>query len=416
MKEFLKIYLPIFLLIGATFYISAQFISPAPTKVLTIATGRDTGSYFEYAQRYKKLLEAEDIEVKIIQSAGSLETLELLKNKKADIGFVQGGTVKEDDSKVLESIASIYFEPLWLFTKKTQKPINYLKELTSLTISIGEVGSGTTALVSQIFKANNLNINQKNIKNLNLNDSYKALKDGNIDLFFSVISADSPIILKLLEDKSIQSISLKRVKAYEKNFSYLKGITIHEGSIDLVKNLPSSDISLLATTASLAVRKDVDDALVRLFAKVIKKENHRNDSFPSINYLELPINQQAKQYLLHGDSILEKIFPYWIASNIDRLKIMLIPLLTLLIPIFKGFMPLYRWRIRSKIYKWYKKLDHHEQNFETYNEKELQDAIKSLKHLQSEIKEHTDVPLAYMNEYYMLKTHIDFVLKNIMKK
>jgi TRAP transporter TAXI family solute receptor len=412
-KDFFKIWFPILLIIGAIFYFSAQFIKPEADKVLNIATGRSGGSYYEYAMRYKKLLQEYDIKVKIIETAGSLETLKLLKEHKVDIGFVQGGTVDIEVYKDLESIASIYYEPLWLFMKKSDNPIKYISQLQSKRVSIGEEESGTSALVVQIAEANELKADTTTIENLSLLDSYKALKKSKLDAFFSVISADSPLILNLLKDTTIEAVSLKRIKAYEKNFSYLKGLTIYEGSLDLINNLPKNDIHLLSTTATLAVHKDVDDTLVRLFTKVVKYENRRADGFPSLEYLELPINAQAKKYMLKGDSILEKFFPYWIASNLDRLKIMIIPLLTLLIPLFKGFLPLYRWRIRSKIYKWYKQLDYHGQRWERYDKKNLADGIKELETLQKEVKD-VNVPLPYMSEYYMLTTHVDFILQKML--
>jgi len=417
MKDFLKLWFPIILLIAAIFWLSAQFVKPAPAKELTIATGRKGGSYFEFANRYKLLLENQGIKVNIIETAGSLDILKLLNNHKADIGFVQGGTVDDNKSyENLEAIASIYYEPLWLFMKKSKQSISYVSQLKNKKVSIGEVGSGTSMLVKQIAKANAINIKGESIFHLSLNESYKALKKGKIDAFFSVVSTEAPTIIKLLQDNTIEAVSLKRVKAYEKLFSYLSGITVYEGSIDLVNNLPKKDINLLATTATLAVHKDVDDTLVRLFAKVVKNENHRDDGFPNIKHLQLPVNPQAKSYLLKGDSVLEKIFPYWIAVNIDRFKIMIIPFLTLLIPLFKGFIPLYRWRIRSKIYRWYKQLDKQEQSWEKYDQKELKKAIGELKNLQREIKEQVDVPLSYMNEYYQLKTHVDFVLKKMIEK
>jgi TRAP transporter TAXI family solute receptor len=413
-KEFLKVWFPILLLVGIVFWFSAQFIKPEADKALTIATGRSGGSYFTYAKRYQTLLQEYGIEVKIIETAGSLETLELLKKHKVDIGFVQGGTIDLEVHKDLESIASIYFEPLWLFMRKSDKPISYVSQLQSKRVSIGEKGSGTSALIKQIAEANELKVGTTKIENLSLLNSYNALKKGKLDAFFSVISADTPIISKLLQDKTIQAISLKRIKAYEKNFSYLQGITIYEGSLNLINNLPKKDIHLLSTTATLAVHKDVDGTLVRLFAKVVKSENRRNNGFPSLEHLELPINDQAKKYFLKGDSILEKIFPYWFASNLDRLKIMIIPLLTLLIPLFKGFLPLYRWRIRSKIYKWYKQLDNHGQHWEEYDQKTLANGIQEVKNLQKEIKEHVNVPLSYMSEYYMLRTHVDFILQKML--
>lgn len=417
MKEFLKIWLPIILLIVGAFWLTSKFIKPAPTKALTIATGREGGSYYAFAERYKLLLEAQDIKVELITSAGSLETIKLLEEKKADIGFVQGGTLEANASDYLEAIASIFYEPLWLFAKKSKTPLQYMQSLKDKRISIGEDGSGTQMLVNQITHANGITMGDSaKILHLGLKDSYEAFKKDEIDAFFAVVSAETPLIQTLLLDESVEAVSLKRIKAYEKHFSYLSGITLPEGSIDLIKNLPSKDIELLATTATLAVHKDVDDTLVRLVAKVVKGENKREDGFPSIEHLELPLNPQAKQYLEHGDSILEKFFPYWIAANIDRLKIMLIPLITLLLPIFKGFMPLYRWRIRSKIYKWYKKLDTIDQEFNTEKKEALQSLAKEVELLQKEIKEHVDVPLAYMSEYYMLKTHVDFVHQQITER
>lgn len=413
MKEFLKVWFPILLLVIGLFWITSTFIKPIPNKTLTIATGDKDGVYFEYAKRYEKLLQEYGVSVKIIESAGSYESLELLKKGKVDIGFVQGGIVDKDASNSLESIASIYFEPLWLFEKKSYKKVEYISELQNLRISTGLKGSGTNLLVSKIFEINELTFSSDKIKHLNFQDSYKALKELKIDAFFSVLSANSPMILNLLKDTNFQALSLKRVKAYEQKFPYLHTVEIPEGGISLKENIPKSDITLLATTATLLVSKSVDDTLVRLFAKIVKSENSRNNGFPSINYLELPINEQAKSYLLKGDSFLEKNFPYWIASNIDRFKIMLIPILTLLIPLFKGFFPIYRWRIRSKIYKWYKELDQHEKMWENYNSQELTNSISDVKDLQNEIRDQVNVPLSYKNEYYMLKTHVDFVLQKM---
>ncbi|HIP03361.1 MAG TPA: hypothetical protein EYG75_07585 [Campylobacterales bacterium] len=80
MKEFIKVWFPILLLVAAVFWFSAQFIKPEADKALTIATGRSGGSYFTYAQRYQTLLQEYGIEVKIIETAGSIETLNLLKD------------------------------------------------------------------------------------------------------------------------------------------------------------------------------------------------------------------------------------------------------------------------------------------------------------------------------------------------
>jgi hypothetical protein len=53
-----------------------------------------------------------------------------------------------------------------------------------------------------------------------------------------------------------------------------------------------------------------------------------------------------------ANTCLQKYLPFWIASVVDRGKILLLPALTLLLPLFRVAPPLYRWRIRSRIYRW----------------------------------------------------------------
>jgi hypothetical protein len=55
--------------------------------------------------------------------------------------------------------------------------------------------------------------------------------------------------------------------------------------------------------------------------------------------------QDARHYYLYGPPVLRRFLPFWPASQVDRLKIMLVPLVLLL-------MPLVRWRIRRKTYPW----------------------------------------------------------------
>jgi len=132
-----------------------------------------------------------------------------------------------------------------------------------------------------------------------------------------------------------------------------------------------------------------------------------------MQYLELPMNDAAKKYLKSGDSILEKIFPYWVAYNIDRFKIMLIPFLTLLIPLIKGFFPLYRWRVRSKIYRWYAEVDEIEKGIPSYDHTQICEQISALEQLSEDISQETKVPLPYMGEYYNLKVHVEMILQKL---
>jgi TRAP transporter TAXI family solute receptor len=398
-----------------------QFIQPTPKKEITIATGSIAGTYYKTALAYKKLLEKENVKVTIINSAGSLENIELLKQNKADIAFVQNGTITDKETINIKSIASIYYEPLWVFYKNDGYPIDYVIQLISKKISIGKEGSGTRNLSSHILKDNGINKTNSTILNYNSQKAKEELIKGNIDAMFIVTNHNSKVLKELLENPKISVLSFKRAKAYSRKYSFLEALTLYEGTLDLYKNIPNENISLLATTANLIVRDDFSDELIRLFLKKSIQVHNKKDlfakaeQFPNTLNLDLEMNEEAKKYFKNGDTWLEKIFPYWIASNIDRLKILIIPLLTLFFPLFKGVLPLYNWTMRSKIYKWYEEVKEIDTNINNSNKEELNKKLKKIKLLDEDIEKETKVPLSYMGEYYNLQIHIEYIKHKIEK-
>lgn len=411
--KFLTVSIPILLLIVASFYITSQFIQPAPKKELVIATGSTSGNYYTTALAYQALLKEEGIDVKILNTAGSVENLELLKQKKADIAFVQNGIAGNQHN--VELLASIYYEPLWIFYKNDKYKMDYVIELIGRTIAVGQSQSGTEHLSRMILNDNGINTKNSNLVNLPTLEAKEKLISGDIDALFIVSSAQSSAVQSLLEDPNVNVLSIKRAKAYSRKYAFLEALSLYEGTIDLYKNLPDEDIKLLATTANLVVNHEVPAELIRILMKKVKLVHSqktlfaKDNQFPNTSNTTLAINEEANKYLRNGDSFLEKIFPYWIASNIDRLKILLIPLLTLLFPLFKGVLPLYQWTMRSKIYKWYDQVNELDQKIPAMKKVEVEQTIKDLDALKIEIQTATKVPLSFMGEYYNLLMHIDMI-------
>ncbi|WP_108061808.1 TAXI family TRAP transporter solute-binding subunit [Poseidonibacter lekithochrous] len=418
-NKFLTVSIPVILLVIASFYLAFQFINPSPKRVITIATGSIHGQYYQTAIKYKELLHKVDVEVNIVTSSGSLENIKLLNEKKVDIAFIQNGTIKANTTKSIEALASVYYEPLWLFYKKDLNDIQYIQDLKSKKISLGLEHSGTKDLSSEVLAINGINKDNAQLEYHNAKESKDKLLNDELDALFLVTSANSKIIKELLENKDIAVFSFKRAIAYSKKFHYLEPINLYEGTVDIYNNMPSRDIKLLSTTATLVVNKDFSDELIRIFLKKVKEVHKRKslfeaeNQFPNINNIEIDMNEEAFRYFTYGDTFLEKIFPYWIASNLDRLKILLIPLLTLMIPLFKGVFPLYRWSIRSKIYRWYDEVQDLDLSLEGLSKEELVEKLKELEKLKQEIKEETKVPLSYMGEYYDLIMHLELIISKV---
>ena len=99
---------------------------------------------------------------------------------------------------------------------------------------------------------------------------------------------------------------------------------------------------------------------------------------------------------------------------IDRLKVMLVPLLTLLLPLGKILPPTYRWRVRKKIYRWYREL----QALDTETSARQADATREtlrqkLDELEEEVRK-VSVPLSYADELYSLRLHIGLVRDKLL--
>ena len=102
------------------------------------------------------------------------------------------------------------------------------------------------------------------------------------------------------------------------------------------------------------------------------------------------------------------------AAWVDQMKLMLLPLCTLLIPLIKAAPPLYRWRIRSKIYTWYRVLRRMDQARQE-SEQSMGPFIDELKQVERELSE-ISVPLSYMEEFYNLRWHVAFVLEQLERQ
>ena len=416
MKDFLKIGLPILALIFIGFYTTYSMTVKKPKKELTIATGRVGGAYHTYALEYQKLLKEDKIILNIVPTAGSIEALKLLKAKKVDVAFAQGGTVDAEEKEKLEVLASLYNEPIWIFYKG--RTLEYLYEFKGKKISVGEKGSGVFPVALSLLQSNGVTHSNTTLYNFSTKQSIEKLKNGEIDIFFSIASPYSATIQNILQDKSIKIMNLRRAKAYAQAYLY-SVLTLGEGMLDLEKNIPHTEVQLLSKMAFLAVDKNLDGKLKRLLvrkAKIIHSKKgvfEKENEFPNQRNLELPISIDAKKYLENGETFLEKIFPYTIAQNIDRFKLLIIPILTLLLPFIKGALPLFRWTIRRKIYKYYKNINRLDNSVSQASPKELQTNLIALQELLKQIKEESNVPLSYMGEYYDLIVHIDIVIKHI---
>jgi hypothetical protein len=95
------------------------------------------------------------------------------------------------------------------------------------------------------------------------------------------------------------------------------------------------------------------------------------------------------------------------------MKLMLIPLIVLLMPLFRVAPPLVRWRTRRKIYLWYVTLRQIDQKaIQGMSAADARQSLEGLRVLEQQIA-HIGVPLSYMEEYYNLRLHLHLVRSRV---
>lgn len=420
MSNLQKILLAIFSIVVVGLIVFLVGFETKTTKKLTLATGPVGSDSYAFGLSYKSLLLSDGVDLTLLPTKGSLDTIAILDSKKADIGFVQSGILANQSRYNFGSLASIYYEPMWIFYRNDGYKMNYLIEASSKKIGVSITNDGTYELAKQILDANGITNESSNIVYLYDDEAKKSLKNKEIDVFITFANEKNSNITELFDDTSLELLSLKRAKAYSQKFNSLKNLSLYEGGIDLFRNIPSEKIEILSSVENLVANKDVPDELVRIFLKKVKQiHSGRNffegsENFPNLKSLDTQIHSEAEVYLTVGDSWLETIFPFWIATNIDRFKLLIIPLLGLLIPLLKSIIPLYVFTMRSKIFRWYKRISELDMKIELNDgEYELLEAM--VIELKNEITTKTKVPLSYMGEYYNLLSHIELLEKKLQK-
>lgn len=394
--------------------------APPPTRIV-IATGRQDGAYYRYAQRYADLLKKAGITLEVRATNGSVENLKMLQDAKSDVSvaLVQSGIADPQQADSLQALGSLYWEPLWIFYRGSD-PVDRLTQLAGKRIAIGPEGSGTRGIAQLLLAANGLDTSKAHFANLAGLQAAEALQKGEVDAAFFVAGVDTGYIQQLLKSPEVHIVELAQAKAYERRFRFLSTLTIPAGGLlNLQDNTPAKDTVLLAPCATLVSRKSLHPALITLLLDVATKVHGGGDlltnpgEFPSMLHTDLPVSENARNHFKYGPPVLQRLLPFWLASLVDRLKIMIIPLVMLLMPLIRAAPPLVRWRTRRKIYRWYIRLRQIDQRaIQGMSVDEAKSSLEGLNELEQQLAL-VGIPLSYMEEYYNLRVHLDLVRSRV---
>jgi len=420
-KEQLAVVGPATIAVIVAFIVAFQWVKPAPPSRAVIATGRTDGAYYRSAQQYRERLAREGITLEIRETSGSVENIRLLEDPASgvDLAFVQGGTGSAAKTESLVSLASLYFEPLWVFSRTAPGPTD-LRALRGRRLAVGPDGSGTRAVALTLLAANGITETTARLLPLTGTDAVQALRRGAVDTVFLVAGPGSPAVKEMLRTPGIELLGFPRADAYTKHFPFLTKLVLPAGGLSLQDNLPPRESFLLAPAATLVVRTDFHPALVDLILVVTAAVHGRRglfeapQQFPSADYLEFPLMHEAERYHKSGPPLLARYLPFWAATLVDRVKVLLLPLLVL-VPLARLVPQAYRWRIRSKIIKRYRDVVEADQALARRpSPAECVELLTRLDQIEEDVRS-LRVPLGYADAHYHLRMHLDLVRRRVQE-
>jgi TRAP transporter TAXI family solute receptor len=419
-KDYLRYFAPAIAVTLIGFVVAYQFADPAPPRRITIATGLKEGAYYSFGSEYAKLLAQDGVVLNVRETSGSLENLQLVSNPDSgiDIAFIQGGVSLSKPTDNLLCLASLYYEPLWVFYR-AGLPVRYISDLRGMRLAVGREGSGTRQLSVQLLALNGVTAENSRFLPMAADESTELLTNGEVDALFVVVSHRAEAIQRLLTTPGIELLDFRRGDAYTKRFRYLSLLVIPEGVIDFVKNIPAQDIHILAPTTQLVVRNNFHPALTDIILTAAEEIHgqgglfEKRNEFPAPKFLDFPLSSDADGFYKSGPPFLRRFLPFWLANFLIRMKIMLLPLLALFIPLVKLLPPFYRWRVRSRIFRWYDQLAKLDQELlADGSDRRLGELVARLNWIEGQVTR-ISVPLGYSKDLYDMRVHIDLLRRKL---
>lgn len=414
--DLLRIHAPAVLLVVIAFSVAYQFVDPAPPDRIVIATGSPDGAYARFAHRYREILARVGVTLEVRNTAGSVENLALLDDPDSgvDVAFMQGGLAEYARSDALESLASLFYEPMWLFHREGLD-LERIADLRGARVAIGPQGSGTRSVALTILADNGLDTSEVLVTEQGGAQAAALIEAGELDAVFVIASPRSDAVVAPLRANGVTLMSLDRAEAYARHHRFVTAVTLPEGALDLERNLPGTETALVATAASLAARDTLHPALVDLLLQAADEVHRvggvfeRRGEFPSPALTDFPLSDEARRFFDSGPPFLRRTLPFWAATLVDRLLVMLLPLIAIAIPAFRLMPGVYRWRMRSRIYRWYKRLRPLEDRLRgDPDDVAITERLRDLEEIEREV-EQLSVPWSFADELYQLRLHIDMV-------
>lgn len=396
------------------------YFFPAPPSTITIATAFKGASFDYYGRRYRERFALAKVNLELRATKGALDNLKLLKDPGSgvQIAFVTGGVAEPDTFSGILSLGTIDYLPIWLFYVSGERLEN-LSQLKGKRIAVGPVGSGTRFSAEKILSKGGISAENATFVPLAGDKAAQSLRAGQVDVVWILGSPKASAVQSMLRSPNVRLMSFPMAEAFTRVIPSLVRLDLPEGVIDIAKNIPAHDVSLVATTTSVLVRSDLHPEIVNLLLQTMQEVHRapgifqRAGQFPTPTDPDFPVAAAAVDFYKNGPSFLQRHLPLWLTVHAQRAIAVLVTAIAIGLPLLRYLPAAYDWHIRRRLLYWYSQLKGLEASIEADQSSIDLVTTRTAVDKIEEAVSHTRFPLGFANQVYDLRGHIDIVRRRL---
>jgi TRAP-type uncharacterized transport system substrate-binding protein len=376
--------------LAATFFLAIIglliYLKPFPNRDIYFLSGYPNSDWSVMAKSTADILHKNGLNISVLNTEGAVENVIRLDNENddANAGFTYGLALHENELRGIYSLGSVGYEPVWiLYNKNKIGEIQSLESLSKYRVGLGPMQSGSYRIAKKIFEVMNIAVdgNPHFVTN-SMAVNQAKLKSGEIDALILVSTNLDPITQDLLTTPNIAIFDFKNASAFARQNNAFVTLPLPADSLNVLKNLPPKDLTLLATTTSLVVKRSMHPDLQLAILMAAKDANRispnlffaKRNEFPTYRDPSIPISPVAEHFYDYGPPHAMRYLPYWLAGFVDRFWVLLLTILALFYPFIKLNIHFRKFRFSLREIPHYKELLEMEQRLQreqiTASEKE----------------------------------------------
>jgi TRAP-type uncharacterized transport system substrate-binding protein len=399
------------------------YFIPAPPSKVTMATAFKGSGAEQTGRRYREIFARSNVELVPRETVGSEENLKLLQDAKSgvQIGIVVGGVSNENQAPGLLSLGAIYNTPFWLFYS-SKEPFDRLSQLKGKRIAVGPTGSATRSSAEKILSKTGVNSETAAFLSFGGSAAVEALNDGKVDAAWMIGLPDSPAVRSLLQNPKIRIMNFATAEALTIIFPELVRLVLPRGVIDMDRDIPPNDVTLIGSTTKIVVRSDLHPEIVQLLLQTMVEAHgargvfQRIGEFPNSTDTEYPVAPAAIDFYKNGPSFMQRHLPLSLSVHAQRAIAVLLTAIAVGFPLFRFLPVFYNWITRRRLFYWYAQLKALEASFDADpTDKHLAEKQAKIEQIEDAVS-HIRIPLTFSDQVYNLRSHIDIVRRKISSR